>query len=294
MAESTLASRALGRLLAQHRERVKLTRDAASRIVETSPPTMSRLEEGKKPNITDLWINALSDAYGVSQDDRKVLLDLAEEVRTGKGKGAGWWRAYATRMGGGFDHFLSLEQVTSRMTTWHLNLLPGLLQTPDYRRVNAWAEDPNLDHDSIEIRVESAIRRQERLKDETFHLDALLSQAALLNRMGGPSVMEQQLLQLVEFSELPNVSIRVVPFSAVIGIGAIVGPFVHLGFDPRPPSGLVEPPIIYIEGHTAAMYLDEPGEVTRYVAALEHIRKVALSQAETRKLVKTVVKEYVQ
>src|SRR6266568_4623671 len=230
MADSTLASRALGRLLAQYRDHAGITREAASRIVETSSPTMGRLEEGTKPNITDLWINALADAYKVTSQDRKALLDLAKEVRTDAGKGVGWWRAYTTTMIGGFDHFLSLEQAASRMTTWQLHLLPGLLQTSDYRRANAWAEDPNGDHDSIEMRVESIVRRQERLKDENFHIEALLSQAVLLNQAGGPSVMEEQLVQLVELSNLPNVSIRVVPFSAPISIGLVVGPFTHLGF----------------------------------------------------------------
>jgi len=291
MAESTLASRALGRLLVRHRERAKISRDAASRIVETSTQTMGRLEEGRKPNITDLWINVLSDAYGVRPEERKVLLDLAKEVRTDKGKGAGWWRAYATQMGGGFDHFLSLEQVASRMTTWQPTLLPGLLQTSDYRRANAWAEDPNGDHDSIEMRVHSAILRQERLKDESFQVDALLSEAVLRNKVGGPSVMEEQSQRLLELSELPNVSIRVVPFSATNTIGLVVGSFVHLGFDQSPTTGLVEPPIIYVEGHTGALYLEEPDEVARYTTAVDRIRKVALSESETRKLVTTVAKE---
>jgi hypothetical protein len=48
--------------------------------------------------------------------------------------------------------------------------------------------------------------------------------------VGGPAIMSDQLGRLAEVSELANVSLRVVPFSAGLHPGLMSGPFVILRF----------------------------------------------------------------
>src|SRR5437868_1403383 len=130
MAGSTLAGRALGRLLAQHRKRAGLTRYAAAQVVETSQQTLGRIEDGLKAKVPDLWINAWCDALKCTDKERQTLLGLAHELRTAQ---KSWWRGFADEIPSDFNHYISLEDSANRLTIWATNLVPGVLQTPEYR-----------------------------------------------------------------------------------------------------------------------------------------------------------------
>ncbi|MCX0275588.1 helix-turn-helix domain-containing protein [Nocardia zapadnayensis] len=92
---STLPRRALGRQLRKLRERNNITQAGASRIAETIPQSYGRLEDGRRTKVTDLALNALANAYGASNSERRLLLGLAQEIRAASASGSGWWRSYA-------------------------------------------------------------------------------------------------------------------------------------------------------------------------------------------------------
>ncbi|MBO0852550.1 MAG: helix-turn-helix domain-containing protein [Nocardia sp.] len=291
MAGSTLPARALGRLITQHRKRAGMTRYAAAQVVETSQQTMSRIEDGLKAKVPDLWINAWSDAFGCTDEDRRTLLGLAHELRTAQ---RSWWRAYADEIPTGFDHYLSLEDAAKSLTIWAASLLPGLLQTSDYRRELAWTEDPTWTHDEVERRIGVATNRQERLQDPEFKMNVLLSESVLRTQVGSAAVMEGQLTRLTELSNLPNVTIRVVPFNAARPIGPLVGSFTILEFPQLPATKLQEPPVVYVEGYVGDLYLEREAEVQQFQDAASQIGRVALKPSETRQLVVKVAKEHTQ
>src|SRR5947208_3267143 len=95
MAGSTLARRSLGRRLRKLRDAAKMSQSAAGKIVELSPQSIGRLEDGQATRVSSLHINVLCDAYGVDDDERRVLLGLAQEAREAQKSGGKWWRAYA-------------------------------------------------------------------------------------------------------------------------------------------------------------------------------------------------------
>lgn len=291
MAGSTLPARALGRLLTQHRKRVGMTRYAAAQIVETSQQTMSRIEDGLKAKVPDLWINAWADAFGCTDQQRRTLLGLAHELRTAQ---TSWWRAFADEIRTDFNHYISLEDSARSLTIWATSLVPGLLQTPEYRRELAWTENPTWTHDEVERRVAVATNRQERLQDPEFQMDVLLSEAVLRTQVGSDAVMEDQLTRLAELSEFPNITIRVVPFKASRPIGSLVGSFTILEFPPLPTSKLQEPPVVYVEGYAGVLYLEREAEIEQYRDATNQIGRVALEPSETKHLVVEVAKEYAQ
>ncbi|MEC3957707.1 helix-turn-helix transcriptional regulator [Nocardia sp. CDC153] len=289
MTGSTLPARSLGRLLAQYRQRAGLSRSAAAQIVETSIQTMGRLEDGLKSKVPQLWINALADAYRVSDSERRVLIGLTRELASAQ---QNWWRPYADEMNPRFDHYLGLEEAARRLAVWRLSLLPGLLQTPEYRRAIAWTEWPDLATEQVNKRVEMAVRRQVRLNDRAFTVDAILSETVLREQIGGPAVMAEQMARLVELSELPNVSIRVVPFNAPRHLGSRVGSFAMLEFPKLPATGMIEPPVIYIEDYAGDGYLEREVEVRRYRDAFTEIARVSLDPDATRHLLVSAGKEY--
>ncbi|MFI6774616.1 helix-turn-helix domain-containing protein [Nocardia sp. NPDC050412] len=289
---STLARRALGRELRRLRTVKGMYQAEAARLAETSPQSIGRIEEGRSTRITSFQINALCDAYGATDDERRILLGLVQEVRAARERGGGWWRSYADQITGDFDHYLALEEAASRLTAWKVAIVPGLLQTPDYRRAIAWAESPELPTEQIERRIEWLIRRQRRLEDPSLTVEVLLSEAVLREEVGGPAVLAEQLHRLAEVGALPNVSIRVVPFNARNHLGVLVGSCFLMEFPPLPQSKLVEPPIVYVEGYAGDLYLEREEEVGHYRTALAEIGRVALDESESRRKILAIAKEY--
>lgn len=289
---STLPRRALGRELRKLRERAGISQSAAARAIELSPQSIGRIEEGHGTRVSSLQVNALCDRYAASDKDRRVLLGLLQESRTAQKSGGAWWRGYADQLAAGFDHYLALEDAASRVTAWKTVVVPGLLQTPEYRRALAWAESPEVDSEAIERRVAVTTRRQSRLEDPGFSVDVLLSEAVIYEQTGGPGVAAAQLEHLALMMDRPNVSLRLVPFNAASHPGLLVGSFLLLEFPALSVSKVAEPPVVYVEGYTGDLYIEDEPEVDRYRQVLTRISRVALDQQRSRDRLLQVAKEY--
>ncbi|MFE2742856.1 DUF5753 domain-containing protein [Streptomyces scopuliridis] len=139
-------------------------------------------------------------------------------------------------------------------------------RTPDYARTSIRKDNPGVDDDEIERRVHVRIVRQALLTRVTAapHVDVALNEAVLRRPVGGDKVMAEQLERLVHLNELDNVSIRVVPYTAGSHDGIMSGPFVMMRFPTNGDGRETEPPTVYVEGFTGALYLDRPNEIERY------------------------------
>ncbi|MFX0574843.1 helix-turn-helix domain-containing protein [Nocardia nepalensis] len=282
---TTLPRRVLGRRLRELREERNLSRARAAQQCEIGSQTLWRLESGRSSEVKKMMINALCDVYRASDADRRVLLWLAQESRKD-----GWWQCYVDAIHPDRAMFVGLEQSASRIISSQSTLVPGLLQTSDYRRAIWEAEGRPVD---IERDVDMVTKRQERLHDSAnFALEVLLSESVLRHRIGGSAVMAGQLSQLIEIGKLPNVTIRVVQFNAPNHLGLFAKDFVYLEFPNHANPALTEPPVVYVEGFTGMLYLDKPGEAARYRAACSAIQRVALNEPDTRQLVEAISKEY--
>lgn len=288
---STLPRRALGRQLRKLREGAGFTQSAASRVAEISPQSYGRIEDGRQTKVTDLGLNALANAFEASDEHRRLLLDLAREIREATATGGGWWRAYADTLVTGFDHYLSLEEAANWVTTWQTTVVPGLLQTRDYRQALTWAANPDRSPEEVNRMLDFAQRRQNLLDQPNFRFEALMSEAVLRYTVGSSSVMADQVDHLLERSEAPAVEIRVVPNSETNPVGLISRSFVLFSFPPLPASKLQEPPVAYMEGFTGNLYAERAIEVSEYSREAEHIRHVALSASASRDLMLRIAKE---
>ncbi|AHH16510.1 putative DNA-binding protein [Nocardia nova SH22a] len=282
---STLPRRALGRQLKAFRERKGLSQGASARIMETSPQTYGRLEEGRTTKVTDLALNALADAFGCDNNERRLLLDLAQEIRTASKDKRGWWRSLADAIPMDFNHYLSLEEAAEREFSWQTTIIPGLLHTTDYRREVTWAAHPQSSPEEIERIGDITTRRQDLLTRDGFRFEPYILESVLYGQVGSPAVMGEQLGRLLELSELPNVDIRIVPLKARHPIGLVARSFVYLEFPPLPSSGMGEPPVVYIEGLVGGLYLESDPEVGKYSDVVRQLQAVALSESESRDLI---------
>ncbi|MCP9624681.1 helix-turn-helix domain-containing protein [Nocardia otitidiscaviarum] len=290
---STLARRALGREMKRLRELAGMSQSAAGRVIGVSQQTIGRMEEGQPTKVSDLYVNTLCDSYRATDEERVTMLDLAGEVRTSQKSGGGWWRAYADEMRVGFDHYMSLEAAAAGLISWKVTIIPGLLQTAEYRRAVAWAETPSASTENIERRLEVMARRQARLYED-LTVDVILWEAVLRDPIGGPAVMADQLRHLVTVGRRANVTVRVVPFDGTRrrGFGSLVGSFVLLEFPKLPASGLIEPPVVYVEEWAGDLYLERESEVRRYRDAFAEIGRVALDPDESTEFIVAAAKEY--
>ncbi|MFI8303143.1 DUF5753 domain-containing protein [Streptomyces sp. NPDC085927] len=135
--------------------------------------------------------------------------------------------------------------------------------------------------------LSGALARQERLvSDSPLQLWAVLSEAVLLQQVGGPKVMSAQLEQLLTASERPNVTIQVLPFSR--GAHAnMFGPYVVLGF---PEEAALD--VVPADNPTGSMWLEREAEVGRYQELFGAARTSALSPVESRTVIRRRAEEH--
>ncbi len=163
----------------------------------------------------------------------------------------------------------------------------------DYARTVIRVGDPDLNDAEIEQRVHVRMARQALLTRVTYppFLQMVLNEAIVRRPVGGKEMMARQLEQLVETGELPTVSIRVIPFSAGLHHGIMSGPFEILRFPLNSNGQDTEPPIIYVEGFTGALYLDKPREIDHYDTAFTNIWLTSLEERDSRELITQALKE---
>lgn len=166
-------------------------------------------------------------------------------------------------------------------------LVPGLLQTADYTSAVVRAFRPHDTDEDLARRVAVRRERQRRvLDDHSLDLWAVLGEGVIRQLVGSPAVTAAQLRFLAQASELPNVTVQVLPFSAGEH-GAMVGAFEILGF-PEP----VDPDVVYLENRASALFLEDPADIAQYVQVFDYLRATALSPQASRAMLTSATEEF--
>jgi len=287
---STVPRRQLGRFLRDLRNRSRLTVRAAATNLEWSEAKIWRIETGQT-SLRSLDVEAMCKVYGAPPDLTTALMGLAKET-----KARGWWHSYGDVIPEDFDVYIGLEEAASELDWYESELVPGLLQTEDYARTLIRMGPPGVKDAEIEGRVHVRIARQALLSRATQapNLNVVLNEAILRRPIGGQKVMAEQLARLVELGGLPNVSIKVMPFSAGLHHGIMSGPFVMLRFPLNGDGKESEPPTVYVDGFTGALYLDKPREIELYQTAFKDVWGSALGAPASKKLIAQMARELAQ
>lgn len=283
---STVPRRQLGRYLRELRTNARLTVQAAAKALEWSEAKMWRIETGQT-SLRSHDVETMCRVYGAPDELKVALMGLAKET-----KGKGWWHAYGDVIPDGFDLFIGLEGAAVSREEYSPELIPGLFQTPDYARA-VIRNNTGLQDEEIDRRVQLRMQRQTLVTRPTAPpmLNVALNEAVLRRAIGGAAVMAAQLERLAELNERSNVCIRVVPFSAGAHQGLETGPFILMRFPTTGDGRNHEPPTVYVQGFTGALYLDKPYEIDRYAEAFALIWADALSQEESSALFRQIARE---
>jgi len=270
--------RRLATELRRLREQLGLTGDEVARDLGWSPSRVSRYELARaRPKPADLV--KLFDRYGVDPRRRAELLALAEEA-----VGKGWWEAYSDVLPEELSSLIGLEAEARSSWTWHLEVVPGLLQTEDYaREVNrGYQRVAHVPPGQMERRLEARMARQQVLdRDPPFELSVVLDESALRRMVASESVMRGQLQHLVDVAQLPNVTLRVMPLERLYPI--VTGSFVLLRFSEAHDTRL--PDVVYVEGLIGNLYFEDEVETYLYNIAFEYLIDSALGTAESIELI---------
>jgi transcriptional regulator with XRE-family HTH domain len=283
---STVPRRQLGRYLRDLRNSQRLTVRTAAERLEWSEAKIWRIETGQV-GLRSLDVEAMCRIYGAAPGLTQALMGLAKET-----KARGWWHSYGDVIPEGFDVYIGLEEAAASISWYESELVPGLLQTEDYAHAVIAAE-PGVDEEEIDRRVHLRIERQSLLTRVTAapNLSIVLNESILRRPIGGTEVMAAQLQRLLEASELSNVALRVMPFSAGLHPGVMSGPFEILRFPLNGDGKASEPPTVYADGYTGELYLDKPKEIQRYDDAFKGIWATALNEKASQDLLRQASKE---
>ncbi|WP_326563993.1 helix-turn-helix transcriptional regulator [Micromonospora peucetia] len=285
---STVPRRQLGRLLRQYRTEADVTLDAAAEALEYSRQKIWRIECGMGP-VRVLDVKAMCELYGVSDEMTEAMRGLATET-----KSKGWWHAYGDAVPSWFELYVGLESAAFRLRGYDESLIPGILQTKEYARA-LFRLGGLLNDEERERAVEVRLQRQALLSRRlpaAPRLESILSEAVLRRTVGTPTVMAAQLDHLMRLSDLPNVSVRVLPLAAGPQPGAVAGTFMILDFPPtKSGRAAPEPSVIYSESLTGALYLDKPDELAAYERVWRGLDALALGEAESKDIIKRIIGE---
>jgi transcriptional regulator with XRE-family HTH domain len=280
----TLRSRALGAELRKIRNGLGQSMEDVEVALERSSGWLSRIENGKrrKPSVHD--VTALLDHYGITDTEvREKLLSTTRQARV-----RGWWNTFKDVIPDAYLNYVGFEAGAKKVYIANPSIVPGLLQTEDYARAVIAGAAPRMPADQVEKRVMVRAKRQELLTRETnqVRLWAVLDEAALLRRVGGPKVMRAQLQYLLEIAERPNVTLQVTPFEAGAHAG-VLGPFTILEF-----PAATEPDVVAIETLVGNLFVEKAEEVEPHVEAFRDLHGDALSEADSLRMIAAAMAEY--
>jgi transcriptional regulator with XRE-family HTH domain len=271
----------LGAQLRRLREAKQITCEEAGAAIRASHSKISRMELGRvrfrQRDVADLLC-----LYGVHDGtERSSLLSLAERAND-----PGWWHSYSDILPSWFEVYIGLEEAASRIRSYEVQFVPGLLQTEDYARAVTLLGHPDAPGHEVERRVGLRMRRQSLLTNDDPPLFwAVVDEAALRRPLGGRPAMRRQLQRLLEVVELPNVTLQVVPFD-LGGHAAAGGPFSILRFaEPDLPD------VVYLEQLTSSLYLDKREDVDGYLAVMERLCIDAEPATKIRDTLSRILKE---
>ncbi|MGK5642592.1 helix-turn-helix domain-containing protein [Streptomyces sp. URMC 126] len=277
------ARRRLGAELRTLRDRQGLTTEEVGDHLGCHNSKVSRIENGKR-SCTKRDFETLMELYGVGEP---LLTKLTELMIRGKQRVPPWWHAYRDVISANYNDFLAYEADAVHGREYQPLLIPGSLQTADYARAVTGVSYAALGPDQVDSLVEVRMRRQDRLReDDPLTFQAVVTEAALRLRVGGPAVMRGQLKHLCAVSRLDNVSIRVIPFEAGER-GASTGSFVLFSSGKNASAD-----VAFTESAENTAWLrEDPLTLRRLTRLFDNLSAAALSEDDSRELAETIRSE---
>jgi transcriptional regulator with XRE-family HTH domain len=273
----TVRRRRLAAELRGLREAAGQSGEAVAAALRWSPSKISRYERART-GLRPREVERLLDYYEIFGARRELLLALAEDAAR-----KGWWAEFSDSLSPDYQQFIGLEHEASSIAIWHVDVVPGLLQTEAYARhiISGYSRVEPVAPGLIGRLVRVRMRRQQVLKREGLQLSVVLDESVLNRRIGGEAVMYEQLQRLVREADRPNLALQILPLDAqhtVFGDS-----FVIFGFGPDSDAMLQD--VVSTEHLKSGFTLEAERETYLHRIAFEMLADASLDPAASRALV---------
>ena len=269
----------LGAELRKLREAAGMAAREAGAELGGNQAQISHIEAGRWGVSADR-VRRLATLYSASDEKLiEALCAMAEE------RVKGWWEEYRGVLATGFLDIAELEDHAAYLRSAHVVNVPGILQTEDYIRAIHRSYRPALPAEDVDARVEFRLRRRSIFERDTPPpFQAIVHEAALRMRFGGRKVTKGQLECLLEASERPTVTLRVLPFTCEEFIEATDAPLYAGGVVPQLDT-------VQLDSPAGSFFLGAEAKLNRYRQLLDIAERSSLSESKSRQLIQLIARE---
>lgn len=173
------------------------------------------------------------------------------------------------------------EEQANLIRVYHGQVVPLALQTDAYTWAFVKAGSPK----DFEAAMARRVARKQSLleRGDSVEIWAVLDESVLARTVGGPQVMREQLEHLLAMTDLPQISLRIVPFSSGAHLG-VDGSLQVLSLESRD--------IAYSGAQNGGRLIETPGEVRELSVKFDRIGAKAASEDASREIVKHYLERY--
>ncbi len=272
-ASPLLLRRRLRTELRTARQKKGLTQDQVAKAMYWSLSKMNRIEKAKS-SISPNDVKALLPLYEITDKEQvEELISLARAARE-----IPWWRGrYSEVAPAGLLDLIDYEYAASAVSQFETMFVPGILQTEEYASavlLNFYGEKSSAER--VKALVELRTKRRDLLTSgDAPQFSFVLDESVIHRQAGSPAIMSRQLMYLVSVAELPNVTMRLVPFTAGLHPG-MKGSFEVVEFEDTPDEN-----IVFVEGSRGDFISDDPEETENYLGTFRRITEKSLGPSDS-------------
>ncbi|MBA2807277.1 helix-turn-helix transcriptional regulator [Streptomyces sp. KM273126] len=269
-----------GAELRKLRERAGLSATEAGQLLGIKQAQVSNMEAGRV-GMSAERVRTIACHYDCSDKSLVQALSDMTAQRT-----RGWWEQYRDLVPSALLDLAELEHHAQALRASTTARVPGLLQTREYALEIFRQAVTELSPPDIEHRLSFRIKRQAILyrEDNPTPYEAIVHEAALRMKVGGPTITRQQLQYLLDMSERDHITLRAITFDAGAYPGS--GQSIYYAYGPVPHLDTVQ-----LDQSHGVAFLDAEAQLHKYRTLFERIDAVALSPENTRALVHTLMRE---
>jgi transcriptional regulator with XRE-family HTH domain len=268
--------------LAAYRTQAGATKAEAAQVLGVSGGMITHFENGKyRPSPEQ--IARLLDFFGAPAYDVDRLSWLV-----GRSERKSWLARWDDVIPDWARTYVGLEGLASDLIAYCPLLLNALVQTREYS-AGVTMPSARVREDQQERMVNLRMDRQKRVldPDRPLRITTLIEEAVLDRLIGGPrakEVMRAQFGHLLELGKRDNVEILIVPTSVGRHDG-LEGKFTVLHFRNEDGSTQAQS-IAFVEISDDAVYVQDQRQVDNYLRSVAQIRDVALTQAQSARVIR--------
>jgi transcriptional regulator with XRE-family HTH domain len=272
----TPKARALGDALAEARRNRKLSQRELAAIIGCSPGTIARWETGARvPQSGD--IQKILTELTVSSEKQDQIFALAQSSDQ-----PGWLATTLPEQRAQLDALVGFERKATKIINVEPLMIPGVLQTGEF--IHAVMTTGGVPPDEIATRTAVRIGRRDVItRRNPARLLAIIGEPALRQVIGNYQIMATQLKYLLELVELPNIDVRVIPFTAGYHL-ALEGSFMII-------ESADNNPVVHLELHNNGLFFHEAKDINLYRRLTDDALAAAMSPDGSRALIASAINE---